>query len=87
MAFAAVEGDVRLVSPDVDPFDGCLRSEVEGEAAAGVPAKVAVGFGLEEKIHVDAVPVRPARGQGGASAEADVVLAPTRPRARGLWTA
>ena len=75
---AAVEADGGGLSPDGDALDGLRRSEVEGEAASGVPVKVAVGFGLDEEVHVNAVPVRPARGQGGAAAEADVGLAAER---------
>ena len=79
MAGEAMEGDLRFVSPDVDSPDGCLCSEVEGEAAAGVPVEVAVGFGLDDEVHVDAVPVSPPGGQSGASAEAKVGLASERP--------
>ena len=49
---------------DSHTHDGVAGRDVEGEAAAGVPAKVAVGIRLDEEVRVNAVAVR-ASGRPG----------------------
>ena len=76
------EGDRSTLAEDFYALDGVICGEVEDEAAAGVPVKVAVGIIPDEEVHVNAVAVRPARGQSGASAEADFLLAAESPTER-----
>ena len=75
VSVAAVEGDRRGDAVDVDARHGMGGPQIEEEAAAGGLVKAAVGFLVDEEVHVNAVAVRPAGGQSGAAAEAKVLLA------------
>ena len=78
MPIEAAKADGGVVPADGEADDGCGGGQVEGEAAARVPLKVEIAVAVDEEVHVRAVPVRPACREGGAGAEADVILAAER---------